>query len=53
MSNGSATAPRRMRVYLCGPINGRSDDDCKGWRECNKSAIKAAKLIANSQRAEG
>lgn len=22
-----------MRIYLCGPINGRSDDDCKGWRE--------------------
>jgi nucleoside 2-deoxyribosyltransferase len=22
-----------MKVYLCGPINGRSDDDCKVWRE--------------------
>lgn len=21
------------RLYLCGPINGRSDDDCTGWRE--------------------
>lgn len=20
-------------VYLCGPINGRSDDDCRNWRE--------------------
>jgi nucleoside 2-deoxyribosyltransferase len=24
-------------IYLCGPINGRSDDDCKGWREDVKS----------------
>ena len=22
-----------MKIYLCGPINGRSDDECKGWRE--------------------
>lgn len=29
-----------MRVYLCGPINGRSDDDCKGWREYVKSKIQ-------------
>lgn len=21
------------RLYLCGPINGRSDDDCTGWRD--------------------
>jgi nucleoside 2-deoxyribosyltransferase len=21
------------RVYLCGPINGRSDSDCIGWRQ--------------------
>lgn len=20
-------------IYLCGPINGRSDDDCRTWRE--------------------
>lgn len=20
-------------IYLCGPINGRSDDDCWGWRD--------------------
>lgn len=20
-------------IYLCGPINGRSDDECKTWRE--------------------
>jgi nucleoside 2-deoxyribosyltransferase len=24
-------------IYLCGPINGRSDDDCKTWR----SAVSA------------
>lgn len=23
-------------IYLCGPINGRSDDDCIGWREAAK-----------------
>lgn len=22
-----------MKLYLCGPINGRSDDDCRTWRE--------------------
>ena len=27
------------KVYLCGPINGRSDDDCKGWREAVKEKI--------------
>lgn len=26
-------------VYLCGPINGRSDDDCKGWREVAKEHL--------------
>lgn len=26
-------------IYLCGPINGRSDDDCTSWRE----AIKAVR----------
>ena len=29
-----------MRVYLCGPINGRSDDDCKGWREYVKERLE-------------
>ena len=28
-----------MKVYLCGPINGRSDDDCKGWREYAKERL--------------
>lgn len=27
------------KVYLCGPINGRSDDDCKNWREAAKSVL--------------
>lgn len=29
-----------MKVYLCGPINGRSDDDCKTWREQVKTSLK-------------
>lgn len=28
-----------MKVYLCGPINGRSDDDCKGWRDWVKERL--------------
>ena len=28
-------------VYLCGPINGRSDDDCTGWREYVKERLDA------------
>ena len=28
-----------MKTYLCGPINGRSDDDCKGWREYVKERL--------------
>ena len=28
-----------MKVYLCGPINGRSDDDCHGWREYVKKRL--------------
>ena len=28
-----------MKVYLCGPINGRSDDDAKSWREYVKSKL--------------
>jgi nucleoside 2-deoxyribosyltransferase len=27
------------RTYLCGPINGRSDDDCRSWREEAKSKL--------------
>lgn len=28
-----------MKVYLCGPINGRSDPDCKDWREYAKQKL--------------
>lgn len=28
-----------MKTYLCGPINGRSDDDAKGWREWIKARL--------------
>lgn len=28
-----------MKVYLCGPINGRSDDDCTGWRDYAKKFL--------------
>jgi len=28
-----------MKVYLCGPINGRSDDECTGWREYAKQSL--------------
>ena len=30
-----------MTVYLCGPINGRSDDDCTVWREQAKTLLGA------------
>lgn len=28
-----------MKVYLCGPINGRSDVDCNDWRTSAKSLL--------------
>lgn len=28
-----------MKVYLCGPINGCTDEECKDWREYVKSKI--------------
>lgn len=28
-----------MKVYLCGPINGRTDSDCKDWRDYAKSKL--------------
>lgn len=28
-----------MKVYLCGPINGRTDADCKDWREETKRTL--------------
>lgn len=28
-----------MKVYLCGPINGCTDEDCKDWREAAKKRL--------------
>jgi len=28
-----------VKVYLCGPINGRTDDDAKNWREYAKTRL--------------
>lgn len=28
-----------MKVYLCGPINGRPDSECKDWRERAKANL--------------
>lgn len=28
-----------MRVYLCGPINNCTDEECKDWREKMKAAL--------------
>lgn len=31
-----------MRVYLCGPINGCTDEECKDWREAVKAQFPDA-----------
>lgn len=28
-----------MKVYLCGPINGCTDEECKDWRESAKAQL--------------
>lgn len=28
-----------MKVYLCGPINGCTDEECKDWREAAKARL--------------
>lgn len=28
-----------MKVYLCGPINGCTDEECKDWREAAKKRL--------------
>lgn len=33
-----------MITYLCGGINGLSDDDCKNWREDAKTKLKTETL---------
>lgn len=32
---------RKPRIYLAGPINGKSDEECKGWREEAKKLLDA------------
>lgn len=31
-----------MKVYLCGPINGCTDEECKDWREAMKARFPDA-----------
>lgn len=31
-----------MKVYLCGPINGCTDEECKDWRKAVKKTFPAA-----------
>lgn len=31
-----------MKIYLAGAINGKSDEECKLWRESAKTAIESA-----------
>lgn len=33
------------KVYLAGPINGRTDDDCMGWREFAKLEIGEERVV--------
>ena len=28
-----------MKIYLCGPINGCTDEECKNWREAAKAVL--------------
>lgn len=34
-----------MRIYLCGPINGCTDDECKNWREWLKTSVPSHEYI--------
>ncbi len=34
-----------MKIYLCGPINGCTDEECKDWREEMKRAFPDRQLI--------
>jgi len=31
-----------MKVYLCGPIRGKTDEECNGWRDIAKAAFPNA-----------
>lgn len=39
-----------MKVYLCGPINGRSDDDCNNWRDAAILVLGSANCINSMRR---
>ena len=34
-----------MKIYLCGPINGCTDEECKDWREMIKQQLGAENCI--------
>ncbi len=34
-----------MKVYLAGPINGQTDEDCKGWRELATAELGAERVL--------
>lgn len=34
-----------MKVYLCGPINGCTDEECKDWREYVKAQLGAENTL--------
>lgn len=37
---GRRTSPKIMKVYLCGPILGRNDEECIAWRERATELLK-------------
>lgn len=37
-------------VYLCGGINGLSDDECRNWRETTKQALSACFIFLDPMR---
>lgn len=34
-----------MTIYLCGPINGCTDSECKDWREAAKTALPECEFL--------
>ncbi len=47
------TRRERPTLYLCGPINGRTDKDCKDWREFVKTHWEGTCLDPMSRDARG
>ena len=35
------------RVYLCGPINGKTDDECNGWRASAKHLLGGSFVVVD------